>query len=105
VKRKRLSVEQITAIVKQAELGMLVTELCRQHGVSEQSLYRSKRHCGGMAPSEAHEPKGLWEESAKLKRLLAPTLHAPSTREQPIKDRKVVAPGVLGLDKYTSSQT
>jgi putative transposase len=41
VKRKRFSVEQITAILKQAELGTPVADLLRQHGVSEQSYYLS----------------------------------------------------------------
>jgi putative transposase len=38
VKRKRFSVKQITGILKQAELGTPVQELCRAHGVSEQSF-------------------------------------------------------------------
>jgi putative transposase len=38
-KRKRFSIEQITGILKQAELRTPIAELCRQHGVSEQSYY------------------------------------------------------------------
>jgi hypothetical protein len=53
VKRKRFSVEQITSILKQAELGTPIAELCRIHGVSEQSYYRWKKIYGGMEPSEA----------------------------------------------------
>jgi putative transposase len=71
VKRKRFSVEQITGILKQAELGTPVRELCRVHGVSEQSFYRWKRIYGGMEPSEARELKQLREENVKLKRLVA----------------------------------
>jgi putative transposase len=71
VKKKRFSVEQITAILKQAEIGTPVADLCRQHGVSEQSFYRWKKLYGGMAPSEARELKELREENAKLKRLVA----------------------------------
>ena len=71
MKRKRFSVEQITGILKQAELGTPVQELCRQHGVSEQSFYRWKKIYGGMAPSEARELKELREENIKLKRLVA----------------------------------
>lgn len=40
MKRKRFSVEQITAILQQAARGTPVVELCRQHGLSEQSFYR-----------------------------------------------------------------
>jgi putative transposase len=50
VKRKRFSVEQITGILKQVELGTSVQELCRVHGVSEQSFYRWKKIYGGMEP-------------------------------------------------------
>lgn len=71
MKKKRFSVEQITAILKQAEIGTPVAELCRRHGISEQSFYRWKKLYGGMAPSEARELKELREENAKLKRLVA----------------------------------
>jgi putative transposase len=71
VKRKRFSVEQITGILKQAELGTSIQELCRVHGVSEQSFYRWKKIYGGMEPSEARELKQLREENLKLKRLVA----------------------------------
>ena len=71
MKRKRLSVEQITGILKQAELGTPVQELCRIHGVSEQSFYRWKRIYGDMEPCEARELKQLREENVKLKRLVA----------------------------------
>jgi putative transposase len=71
VKRKRFSVEQITAILKQAELGTPIADLCRQHGISEQSYYRWKKVYGAMEPSEARELRQLREENTKLKRLVA----------------------------------
>jgi len=71
VKKKRFSVEQITGILKQAELGTPIAELCRQHGVSDQSFYRWKKVYGGMLPSEARELKQLRDENTKLKRLVA----------------------------------
>jgi putative transposase len=71
VKKKRFSVEQISGILKQAELGASIPELCRQHGVSEQSYYRWKKVYGGMEPSEARELKALRDENTKLKRLVA----------------------------------
>ena len=71
MKRKRFSVAQITGILKQTELGTSVQELCRVHGVSEQSFYRWKKIYGGMEPSEARELKQLREENIKLKRLVA----------------------------------
>jgi putative transposase len=69
--RKRFPVEQITGILKQAELGTPIADLCRQHGISEQSYYRWKKVYGGMLPSEARELKQLRDENTKLKRLVA----------------------------------
>jgi putative transposase len=71
VKRKRFAIETITGILKQADLGTPIADLCRVHGVSEQSFYRWKKVYGGMEPSEARELKQLREENTKLKRLVA----------------------------------
>ena len=71
MERKRFSIEQITAILKQAELGTPVAELCRKVGISEQSFYRWKKVYGSMQPSEARELRQLREENAKLKRIVA----------------------------------
>lgn len=71
MKRRRFAVEQIAAILKQAEHGVPVADLCRQHGISEQSFYRWKKVYGGMEPSEARELKQLRDENSKLKRLVA----------------------------------
>jgi putative transposase len=43
VKGKRFSVEQLVAVLQQAELGMAISDLTRQMGISEQSLYRWKK--------------------------------------------------------------
>jgi len=71
VKRKRFSVEQITAVLQQVSGGMPVGEVCRQVGISEQTFYRWKKVYGGMLPSEARELKQLRDENIKLKRLVA----------------------------------
>jgi putative transposase len=71
VKKKRFSVEQITAVLQQAEGGVSVGDVCRQVGISEQTYYRWKKVYGGMPPSEARELKQLREENGKLKRLVA----------------------------------
>jgi putative transposase len=71
VKKKRFAVEQITAILKQGELGVPIAQLCREHGISEQSYYRWRRTYGGIDSSEVRELKQLREENAKLKRLVA----------------------------------
>jgi putative transposase len=71
VKKKRFSVEQITTVLKQAEAGAQVGDLCRQVGISEQTFYRWKKSYGGMLPSEARELKQLRDENARLKRVVA----------------------------------
>jgi putative transposase len=48
MKKKRFSVEQIVAVLKQAEMGMAVADLIRQIGISEQTFYRWKKLYSGM---------------------------------------------------------
>ena len=71
MKKKRFSVEQITAVLHQAETGIPINEVCRQVGVSEQTFYRWKKVYGGLAPSEARELKQLRDENTKLRRVVA----------------------------------
>ncbi len=71
MKRKRFSVEQIVAVLKQAELGMPVADLIRQIGISEQTFYRWKKKYAGLQPDQARELKQLQEENLRLKKLVA----------------------------------
>ena len=71
MKRKRYSVEQIVAAVKQHELGTPVTDICRKLGIAEATFYRWKQQYGGLEPDEARELKQLREENSKLKKLVA----------------------------------
>ena len=71
MKRKRFSVEQIIAVLKQAELGMPVADLIRRVGVSEQTFYRWKKQYAGMQSNQVHELRQLQDENARLKKLVA----------------------------------
>lgn len=71
MKRKRFSEEQIITILKQAEGGLLVSELTRQHGISEGTYYRWKSKYGGLELSEAKRLKQLEDQNRRLKRLVA----------------------------------
>jgi len=71
VKRKRFSVEQIVGILKQAEVGVPVAELCRQAGISEQTFYRWKKQYVGLQVDQVRQLKQLQEENARLKKLVA----------------------------------
>ena len=71
MKRKRFTEEQIIRILQEAEAGAKKQEICRRHGVSEQTFYRWRSKYGGMQVSEARKLKGLEAENRKLKQLLA----------------------------------
>lgn len=71
MKRRRLSVERIVAALKQAEVGVLVTELIRKVGISEQASYRWKKQHTGLEVDQVRQLKPLQEENVRLKRLVA----------------------------------
>ena len=71
MKRKRFSVEQIVAVVKQAELGMPVAEIVRQVGIFEQTFYRWKKQYAGLQSDQVRELKQLQDENVRLKKLVA----------------------------------
>ena len=71
MKRKQSSEEQIIGILKEAEAGPVVTELCRKHGMSSATDYAWKAKYGGLEVSDARRLKALERENARLKRLLA----------------------------------
>ena len=71
MKRKRFSEEQIIGVLREADAGATAKEVCRRHGVSEQTFYRWKAKYGGLEVSEAKRLKQLDEENSKLKKLLA----------------------------------
>ena len=71
MKRKRFSVEQIVAVLKQAELGAPVADLIRHQGIAEQTFYRGKQRYAGLELEQVRQFKQLQEENAKLKRLVA----------------------------------
>lgn len=72
MKQKRFSEEQIIEILKEAEKdGATITDVCRAHGVSENSFYRWKRKYGGMTVADAKRLRELEKENARLKKIVA----------------------------------
>ena len=70
--RKSLFTEaQIIGILKQAEAGRLVTDLCREHGITQATFYRWRSKYGGMEVSDAQELNRLLDENRRLKQLVA----------------------------------
>ncbi len=72
--KKRFSDEQIIQILKEAEAGLSVKELCRKHSISDATFYTWRKKFGGMEVSEARRLKAVEDENAKLKKLLAESL-------------------------------
>jgi putative transposase len=71
VKKTRHSEEQIIGVLKQMEAGRKVSELARELGVSEATLYTWKSKYGGMEVNEARRLKEMEEENRRLKQLVA----------------------------------
>lgn len=72
--KKRFSDEQIISILKEAEPGLPVKELCRKYNISDATSYTWRKKFGGMEISEARRLKAVEDENAKLKKLLAESL-------------------------------
>jgi len=71
MKRRTFTDEQILAIVKEGEAGRKVGDLCRTHGISEQTYYRWKAKYGGMEVSDARRLKQLEDENRRLREAVA----------------------------------
>lgn len=71
MKKSRFSETQIVSILKEADAGMKVEEVCRNHGISSASYYNWKKKYGGMDASELKRIKELEDENARLKRMFA----------------------------------
>ena len=71
MKRSKFTDEQILAIVKEGEAGPKVADLCRTHGITEQTYYRWKAQYDGMELSEMQRLKQIEDENRRLKQIVA----------------------------------
>ena len=70
-KGKRHTPTQIVTILREADSGKTVAQICSSYNISEQTFYRWRKKYGGMDVSDVRELKQLKEENARLKRLVA----------------------------------
>jgi putative transposase len=71
MKKSRYTESQVFQILKEAETGIAVPELCRKHGMSSATFYKWRAKFGGMDASSMKRLKELEEENARLKRMYA----------------------------------
>ena len=71
MKKSRFTDSQIVAILKQAETGTSVADLCREYGMSSASFYQWRSKYGGMDASLMRRLKELEAENARLKKMYA----------------------------------
>src|SRR5712671_5286109 len=71
MKRARFSEEQIIGVLKEAEAGAKVSELCRRHGISDVTFYTWRSKYGGLEVSEMRRLRQLEEENRRLKSIVA----------------------------------
>jgi len=71
MKKSRFSEEQIIKVLQEVEAGLPIQDVCRKHGISDQTYYNWKAKYGGMTVSEAKRLRALEEENRKLKQIVA----------------------------------
>lgn len=71
MKRSKFTEAQIAFVLKQADDGLSVGEVCRKAGISEATYYNWRKKYAGLMPSEMRRLKQLGEENTKLKGLVA----------------------------------
>jgi len=73
MKRSKFSEQQILGVLKEADAGASVKDLCRRHGISAATFYQWKSKYGGLQASDLKRMRELESENARLKQLYAET--------------------------------
>jgi len=71
MKKSKFTESQIAFILRQAEEGTAISEVCRKAGISEATFYNWRKKYGGLMPSEMKRLRQLEEENSRLKRIVA----------------------------------
>ena len=71
MKKSRFTEEQIISILKEQESGLKVTDICRKHGIADQTFHNWKKKYGGLTENELRRMRELEQENSRLKRAVA----------------------------------
>jgi putative transposase len=71
MRKSKFSESKIVSLLKEAEAGRKVSDICREHGISNNTFYQWRSKFGGMEASDIRRLKELQEENEKLKRMYA----------------------------------
>ena len=82
---KRKTESQIVAILKEADAGLSVPEICRKYGVAQSTFYKWREKYGGMEASDVKRLKELEEENRRLKQMYADLSLYAKMQEEVIK--------------------
>ena len=69
--RKRHTEEQIIMVLKEAQAGLRVQDLCRKHGISDATFYKWRAKYSGLEVSDVKKLRQLEEENRRLKQMVA----------------------------------
>jgi putative transposase len=75
MKKSRFAESQIVSILKEADAGVKVNEVCRKHGISSATYYKWRSKYGGMEASQLKQMKELESELSQYKRMYAELAH------------------------------
>lgn len=97
MKRSKFTEEQVAYVLRQAESGTAVEDICRSMGISQATFYIWKKKYGELGASEVRRLRQLEEENLRLKRLVADLTLDKSILQEVIKKRsKTFAPSQVG---------
>ena len=102
MKTSRYTEGQILAILRQAEGGMPVAELCREHGMSNASFYKWRAKYGGMDASLISQMKAVEDENRRLKKMFAELSMQNELLKDPLGKNVWSAPRLQGCRAWPS---